>query len=120
MENSCFFLGHRTAPAELRPVLEAAVERHVTEYGVTCFYVGRYGNFDRLAGRAVLAAKARHPGVELFLVLPYHPAIRPVEVPAGFETAPSTPSGASGCRPGWPSSGRTGAWWSGAVTSSPG
>ena len=85
MGNSCFFLGHRTAPAELRPVLEAAVERHVTEYGVTCFYVGRYGNFDRLAGRAVLAAKERHPEVTLFLVLPYHPAVRPAEAPAGFD-----------------------------------
>lgn len=85
MEKSCFFLGHRSAPQELRPTLEAAVERHITEYGVTCFYVGQYGNFDRLAGQAVLAAKARRPEVELFLVLPYHPAIRPVETPAGFD-----------------------------------
>lgn len=27
MENSCFFLGHRSAPQELLPALEAAVER---------------------------------------------------------------------------------------------
>ena len=52
MEKSCFFLGHRSAPASILPALEGAVERHITEHGVTCFYVGRYGNFDRLAGRA--------------------------------------------------------------------
>lgn len=85
VENSCFFLGHRSTPQELLPALKAAVERQITEHGVTCFYVGRYGNFDRLAGQAVLAAKERRPEVELLLVLPYHPAIRPVETPAGFD-----------------------------------
>lgn len=45
----CFFIGHREAGDELLPALTAAVERHITEYSVTSFMVGRYGNFDKLA-----------------------------------------------------------------------
>ena len=34
MEKTCFFIGHRDAPDSLAPVLDALVERHITEYGV--------------------------------------------------------------------------------------
>ena len=85
MEHACFFIGQRTAGEEIYPALAEAVERHITGYGVRRFYVGRYGNFDRMAARAVGEAKARHSGVELVLVLPYHPAQHPVPVPPGFD-----------------------------------
>ena len=52
---TCFFIGHRDAPEEVLPQLEAAVETHVAAYGVTDFVVGGYGRFDALAARAVLA-----------------------------------------------------------------
>ena len=48
--------------------------------------------FDRLAARAVSRAKKRHPTVELILLLPYHPAERPVEKPEAFD-ATYYPSG---------------------------
>ena len=82
---TCFFIGHRDAPEEVLPQLEAAVETHVAAYGVTDFVVGGYGRFDALAARAVLGAKKRHPEVRLTLLLPYHPALRPVPTPAGFD-----------------------------------
>lgn len=85
MAKSCFFIGHRDANAEIYPLLLAEVERHVTEYGVTDFFVGHYGSFDRMAAQAVKEVKARHPEVRLMLVLPYHPAIRPIETPKGFD-----------------------------------
>ena len=47
--------------------------------------VGRYGNFDKLAARAVIEAKKRHPEVTLTLLLPYHPFDRPIPVPVGFD-----------------------------------
>ena len=50
---SCFFIGHREASEEIYPVLYAAVEQHIVEYGVTEFFVGHYGGFDRLAALAV-------------------------------------------------------------------
>lgn len=49
------------------------------------FYVGGYGGFDRIAGTAVKQAKRHHPDIVLNLVLPYHPAERPIEVPPGYD-----------------------------------
>lgn len=73
MRNTCFFTGHREAPAQLYEALAAAVHRHITEYGVTEFVVGHYGAFDRMAARAVREAKRLHPGVSLLVLLPYYP-----------------------------------------------
>lgn len=83
--NTCFFIGHREASEELFPVLTEVVERHIIEYNVTDFVVGQYGNFDKLAAKAVRVVKKRHPTVTLTLLLPYHPYDRPIPVPKGFD-----------------------------------
>ena len=82
---SCYFIGHRDASEEIYAQLRDAVERHITEFGVTEFIVGHYGSFDKLAARAVIDAKKTHPEVTLTLLLPYHPAERPMVAPAGFD-----------------------------------
>ena len=82
---SCFFIGHREASEEIYPALYAAVEQHILEYGVTEFIVGHYGGFDRLAVSAVKEAKRFYPEVKLILLLPYHPAERPISTPDGFD-----------------------------------
>ena len=69
---TCFFIGHRDAPESIYERLLQAVERHISEYGVTDFVVGRYGNFDRLAARAVMEAKQHHSDVALTLLMPYY------------------------------------------------
>lgn len=84
MEQQCFFIGHRDAPENLKAPLANVVERHITEYGVTDFYVGHYGRFDALAARTELDAKKRHPEVTLRLLLPYHPFDRAIPAPEGF------------------------------------
>ena len=43
------------------------------------------GVFDRLAASAVKAAKHLYPDVKLILLLPYHPAERPIPTPDGFD-----------------------------------
>ena len=68
---SCFFIGHRDATEEIFPALTEAVERHITEYGVTEFIVGNYGRFDRMAAKAVIVAKVQHPEILLRQLLPY-------------------------------------------------
>ena len=83
--STCFFIGHREAPDSLLPQLSAEIERHITEYGVTEFVVGKYGHFDTLAAKCVKAAKKRHPEVTLTLLLPYHPYDHPTPTPAGFD-----------------------------------
>ena len=70
---------------EIYPQLEAAIERHITQLGVREFIVGNYGGFDRIAARALVAAKAQHPEIVLLLLVPYHPAERPVQAPPGFD-----------------------------------
>lgn len=82
---SCFFIGHRDAPDSIHPALDKAIERCITEQGITEFIVGQYGNFDRLAAHALVEAKRKHPGITLLLLLPYHPADRFVEPPSGFD-----------------------------------
>ena len=85
MGASCFFIGHRESGKDVVPALTEAVERHITDYGVTDFYVGHYGRFDGLAAQAVKEARERHPEIRLTLVLPYHPASRPISTPKGFD-----------------------------------
>lgn len=85
MEKTCFFIGHREAPAALRPCLAAEVERHIAEYGVTDFTVGYYGGFDRLVAEVLREAKELHPNVTLTLLIPYHPSERKISIPAGFD-----------------------------------
>lgn len=84
---TCFFIGHRDTPKTVFHALVQAVERHITEYGVTEFVVGHYGFFDHLAAQAVIDAKKRHPSVTLVLLLPYHPAERPVDLLPGFDSS---------------------------------
>ena len=83
---SCFFIGHREASEEIYPTLYAAVQQHIVEYGVTEFFVGHYGGFDRLAASAVKEAKRFYPEVKLTLLLSYHPAERPIPTPDGFDS----------------------------------
>ena len=68
---TCFFIGHRDTSEDIYPVLEAEVERHITEYGVDEFIVGHYGRFDQMTARAVKAAKTTHPDVKLIMLMPY-------------------------------------------------
>ena len=82
---SCFFIGHRETSSEILPALAEAVEQHITEYGVTEFIVGNHGGFDHMAAIAVIAAKTRHPSITLSMLIPYHPAERPLEPPQGFD-----------------------------------
>ena len=89
---SCFFIGHREASEEIFSALTEAVERHIVDYGVTEFIVGNYGGFDRMAARAVISAKVLHPETTLLLLIPYHPAERPIETPPGFDGTSTHPA----------------------------
>ena len=84
---SCFFIGHRETPSDVLPALTEAIERHIVECGVTEFIVGNYGSFDRMAAKAVIAAKEQHPGITLSMLIPYHPAEQPIKAPPGFDNS---------------------------------
>lgn len=81
----CFFIGHRDAMQDIVPALERTVEALITAHGVTEFFVGGYGGFDRFAAGAVIRAKRSHPHITLELLLSYHPSERPIEPSNGFD-----------------------------------
>ena len=81
----CFLIGHREAPESILTPLQKAIETQILEYGVTEFIVGKYGNFDRLAARALLHAKKKHPGLTLSLLLPYLSEKGQAGCPKGFD-----------------------------------
>lgn len=82
---SCFFIGHREANESVLPRLELEIERLIIEERVRYFYVGGYGGFDQIATTAVKQVKQKYPDITLMLVLPYHPAERPIEKPPGYD-----------------------------------
>ncbi len=67
------------------PRLELEIEQLITKENVRYFYVGRYGGFDGVAASAVKKAKRRYPNITLMLVLPYHPAERPIKKPPYYD-----------------------------------
>ena len=82
---SCFFIGHREAERELLPLIIEAAEHIIQENQAITFYTGGYGSFDHLAGEAVIQLKKKHPDSQLYMVIPYHPAERPIEAPTGYD-----------------------------------
>ncbi len=83
--STCFFIGHRDAPESIRDRLRQEAERHITQYGVTQFVAGQYGNFDRMAAAVVHSLRKKHPEIQLLLLLPYYP--RDTELLENYEGA---------------------------------
>lgn len=81
----CFFIGHRDSGEAIYSKLLLSIEKHIKEYGIKEFLIGRYGNFDILAARAVLQLKEKYPFIRLTMLSPYHPASRSIETPLGFD-----------------------------------
>ena len=86
MGKSCFFIGHRDTAQAVNPLLLDSIGKHITEHGVTDFYVGHYGAFDAMVANNLHEMKKHHPLIRNYLLLAYHPAIRKVDVPKGFES----------------------------------
>ena len=82
---TCFFIGHRETKDQVLPYIIETAERLIQINHVNAFYVGGYGNFDRLAGAAIIQLKKKYQNIRLYLVIPYHPAAKPIEAPAGYD-----------------------------------
>ena len=80
--NTCFIIGHSDTSESVYPSLEYHLNKLITDSNITEFIVGHYGNFDRMAARAVRSIKACHPEVILTLLLPY---LTGYPLPKGFD-----------------------------------
>lgn len=82
---SCFFIGNREIPEDIREKLTEVIEKHIVEYGVNTFTVGHYGNFDKLVMNVLKELKEHHSKIKLYLLLPYHPTLQKIEIPKYFD-----------------------------------
>ena len=82
-EKTCFLIGNRHTPYNIKENLTNVVEQHIVKYGVTTFIVGHYGSFDSLAKSVLKEAKKKFENIELYLLNPYA-FNQKIEVPEGF------------------------------------
>jgi len=83
-DKKCFFIGNRHTTSSIKEQLTQAIEKHIIEYGVTTFTVGRYGNFDGMVLSALREAKKRHEDIHLYLLTPYA-LTQKIDTPEGFD-----------------------------------
>lgn len=81
---TCFFIGNRYTPSDITEQLTKVIEQHITEYGVTTFTVGHYGNFDGLVKGVLRDAKKYHEDIKLYLLAPYA-LNQKIETPKDFD-----------------------------------
>ncbi len=82
-EKTCFFIGNWHTPYSIMDELAKVVEKHITEYGVTTFTVGRYGNFDSMVQGVLRDAKKQHD-IKIYLLAPYA-LNQKIETPIDFD-----------------------------------
>ena len=70
-KKACTFFGHRDCPETIKPKIRAAVIDLIENHGVTMFYVGNQGNFDRLVRSVLKEVTTAYPGVGYAVALAY-------------------------------------------------
>ena len=91
---TCIFFGHRDTQATIKPRLMSCVESLIVKHGVTKFYVGNQGNFDRMAKSVLQTLQKKYPYIEYYVVLAYFPSQKEemddteTIYPDGLETVP--------------------------------
>lgn len=73
MNHSCCFFGHKDTPETVRGDLCAAIEKLITGYGVSTFYVGNQGAMDAYARSDLRQLQERYPHIRYAVVLAYMP-----------------------------------------------
>ena len=75
-KKACTFFGHRDCPETIKPKIRAAVIDLIENHGVTMFYVGNQGNFDRMVRSVLKEVTTAYPGVGYAVVLAYMPSAK--------------------------------------------
>ena len=75
-KKACTFFGHRDCPETIKPKIRTAVIDLIENHGVTMFYVGNQGNFDRLVRSVLKEVTTAYPEVGYAVVLAYMPSAK--------------------------------------------
>lgn len=88
---NCTFFGHSDAPQEIRDTLKNTIATLIKKRGVSCFYVGNHGGFDRMV-LSVLKELSGIYNIEYYVVFAYLPEHGEDHLhtifPEGVETVP--------------------------------
>ena len=87
----CTFFGHKDSSPAISKKLENAIENLISKHGVTHFYIGNHGIFDRIALQSVTSLKEKFPFITYEIVLAYlpkQPLNHPTLYPEGIEKSP--------------------------------
>ena len=75
-KKACTFFGHRDCSENIKPKIRTAVIDLIENHGVTMFYVGNQGNFDRLVRSILKEVTTAYPEVGYAVVLAYMPSAK--------------------------------------------
>lgn len=71
MGKVCAFFGHRNVSGNIDQELEKQVEKLIIQENIDTFWVGGYGEFDKLASRTVRKMQEKYPAIRLILIIAY-------------------------------------------------
>lgn len=83
-KKACTFFGHRDCPETIKPKIRTAVIDLIENHGVTMFYVGNQGNFDRMVRSVLKETTTAYPGVGYAVVLAYMPSAKVANLSEDF------------------------------------
>ena len=66
----CTFIGHRHCPETIRTVLRESIMELIKNKGITRFYVGTHGEFDRMVYEVLCEIEFSHR-IDVYVVLAY-------------------------------------------------
>lgn len=75
-KKACTFFGHRDCSENIKPKIRTAVIDLIENHGVTMFYVGNQGNFDRMVRSVLKEVTTAYPEVGYAVVLAYMPSAK--------------------------------------------
>ncbi|WP_317854210.1 hypothetical protein [Chakrabartyella piscis] len=70
---TCSFFGHREVSDTIEDKLLEYIEYAINTLGITAFYVGGYGDFDRKVTNLMIPIRNKYPHIQLLLALAYLP-----------------------------------------------
>ena len=68
---TCTFFGHKDTPDEVKDKLRQTIITLIEEKGVTNFYIGNHGNFDRMVLSVLKELSKLYPQIRYSVVLAY-------------------------------------------------
>ena len=83
-KKACTFFGHRDSPETIKPKIRTAVIDLIEKHGVTMFYVGNQGNFDRRVRSVLKEVTTTYPEVGYAVVLAYMPSAKAANLSEDF------------------------------------